>query len=106
MSFNRLPWITASLCLLTLGSDVTSSAADKARVLNESITIRWTGENDRYASYQAEQTDGSNKAVVIDLQTQTRLDPADYPAELQELREQKRWSRHRTKAARLLAALS
>ncbi len=88
MSFNRLPWITASLCLLTLGSDVTSSAADKARVLNESITIRWTGENDRYASYQAEQADGSNKAVVIDLQTQTRLDPADYPAELQELREQ------------------
>ncbi len=74
-------WFALCFCALP------SSAADKARVLNESLTIRWTGENDRYASYQADQTDGSTKAVVIDLHTKARLAPADYPPELEELRD-------------------
>jgi dipeptidyl aminopeptidase/acylaminoacyl peptidase len=48
-------------------------------VLNENIDVRWLGEDDRYAWYEADREGGKTEVVAIDLTTGQRLKPEDFP---------------------------
>jgi dipeptidyl-peptidase 4 len=50
-----------------------------APVLNENIDLRWIGDNDEFAWYEAERPEGASEIVVIDTKTGERLKPDAFP---------------------------
>ncbi len=60
-------------------------AARSSLVLNENVDVQWTGDEDRYAWYEAERESGQTELVVIDMTNGQRLEPKDFPADVPKL---------------------